>query len=692
MVDKRLADKLASVATKQIEAGVKLRQPRLDTIKQIEDLYNNKVESTFDGRINVPIPFMSGHIDTLMGKIDARPAVEYSPGDEADVAIVDKVTAAFRIDSTSMKAAWGRKDRQEKKLALISGRGISKIYAESPESKYRARYEVIDYHDFVCEGTQGHLEDQLYAGQMNIFRTPFALKRNATMGFYDKSQVGLLLARTDSQEYKKNEDLYKNKINRLQSLGLDPESNSYIGQPVINLTEWCMDFEGDRYFLVLDYRTGTWVRAERLVETFPVGEDYETGLYPYVTWATNDEAFAFWTKGAGDDILPVAEGMRIIINQTLTNMMRKNQPQRAVDPSVFPDPNELEWDRPDDIIITNPGKDPSKGVYTFQTPDLTASIDLVQYLDQFLGKKSGVNSDAQGAADKDVKVGVYYGNVQQAADRIGTIEKNYNESYAEKGYRYFWGLKTHCTEGKMVKMIGKTGVKWEELTRGELKDMQDVDVIVTGGTQEAELNAIKQKQQSEALASVTANPEYAAMLSKRWVIENTFRIAGFTDEDIQQALDVESDENREILNEASQAIQMILQGKQPKLNRGANAAFLQKILDFDTENLDYIKLDKAGNMVGIDKDLKAKSDALKAYAEAHYDIVIENTMRKARMQAQLEMRKAGEEMMKSGQFNQPVPTEMDQRMAALRPGEMAPANTPAGTAQQSQSISSTMSP
>lgn len=682
MVDKTLADNLTRIAVQQLEAGVKLRQPRLDTIKKIEDLYNNKIVATIDNRINVPIPFMAGHIDTMHAKIDSRPTVNFEPIYEGDAKVAEKVTAAFRRDSSSMKGSWARKDRQEKKLALMSGRGISKIYSESPKGKYKTNYDVVDYHDFVCEGTQGHLEDMLYKGQMNIFRTPAELKTKAQMGFYDTNQVNILLGRTNDGNFKRNEDLYKNKINRLQSLGLDPESNGYIGQKVVNLTEWVMDYEGKSCYLVFDYTTGTWVRCDLTAKVFPSGEDYPNGLSPWISWATHDEAFAFWTKGFGDDVMPVAEAMRIIINQILNNTMRRNQPMRAVDPSVFPDPNELEWDRPDDLVVSNPGKDPRSGIYTFETPEISASINLAQYLDQFLGKKTGVTADAQGAADRDVKVGVYYGNVQQVADRIGAVEKNYNESYAEKGYRYWCGLREHMTESKLVKLIGHRGVQWDLLTKEEVTESGDLDLVVSGGSQEAELNAVKQKQQSEAIAAVTGNPEFAPLVSKKWIIENSFKLAGFTDEDIQRALDVEGDGNDDLMKEAAHAIELILDGKTPRLNRGANTAFLQKLLDFDADNLDYIKLDKNGKQSGIDKKMKDKSDRLRAYADAHYEIVILNMKRRAMMQAKISEQRGV-------QFNMPVPTPKDQRLNVLRPGEM-PQGTAQGTAQMSQELTQAM--
>jgi len=704
-MNKTLADKLVSIAVQQREAGNKIKQPRIDTIKKIEDLYYNKITASFDARINIPIPFMSGQIDTVRAKIDNRPTIEFVPGEEGDIKLAKKVTESWRIDSSSMRAAWNRKDRQEKFLALMSGRGISKIYATNDNGKYTPHYEVIDYMDFYCEGTQGHLEDNLYCGLDNIFKTPDYLEEQAALGFYDKEQVARLISTTGSDEYKRNEDVYQNKFNRMKALGLTPELNAYVGQEVINLTEHCMDYEGKRYYLFFDPKSGIWVRCEELKDVYPVGEFFPGGVWPFVSWACFDEPFQFWTKGYGDDIMPIAEGTRIVINQVMNNTMRQNQPMKAVDQSVFPDTNELKWRMPDQLVLTTPGMDPSKGIYTFETPNITASLDVAQYLNQYVAQKTGVNAEAQGASDStEQKVGIYYGNVKESNDRIGLVEKNYNESYAEKGYRYYWGLRNNITELKMIQMIGKNGVNWDSITKSEMRKASDFDVIVTGGSAEQAADAIKQKQMAEAIAQLSGNAKTLEKLSPEWIVEQTLNIAGFDKDEIRRALDTEGSADEELMSDAAESIQMILEGRMPRLNRGANVAFLKKLFDFDADELDYIKLDKKGNQIGIDKEKFEQSQMLRAYADAHYDVVIENTMRNAKMQARLEEMKVGAMGGQVGApeganpitMGQPGIQEQNQMSVNDQAPSLSPENLPQGTpeatAQRSAQITGQVAP
>jgi hypothetical protein len=142
----------------------------------------------------------------------------------------------------------------------------------------------------------------------------------------------------------------------------------------------------------------------------------------------------------------------------------------------------------------------------------------------------------------------------------------------------------------------------------------------------------------------------------------------------------------------------------PRLNRGANVAFLKKLFDFDADELDYIKLDKRGNQIGIDKEKLEQSQMLRAYADAHYDVVIENTMRSAQMQARLEEMKAGA---MGGQVGAPEganPITMEQpgiqEQNQMSVGDQAPSEspmnlpqgTPEATAQRSAQITGQVAP
>lgn len=662
---------LVSVASEQLEAGLKSLRPRKDTVRDIVELYNNKVFRSEDNTTNIPFPFLASIVDELFSKIDNKPSVNfYLPNKKT---INQKLDSAWKQESSSMRAGWGRKDRAEKKMALLTGRGISKIYASSAMHKYKSHYDLVDFFSFVADPTRGHLDEGMYHGEIDIFKTKEELEFGVSNGVYLKEGVKKIIASRNptSADY----ETMQTKKDRLSSLGIDIQNDAYAGQKGVLFVEWVFKYKNEKFYLLFDPVSRIAIRAEKLKTIFT------NNLSPYVSWAANYDEFNFWSKGPADDIYPIAEASRVILNNAIENEKRRTRPMRIVESGVIPDVNELMDYVPDNVVIANPGR--SANIITLETPQVSASLDVAQYLKNLMQDFTGVVG--QGVEEKDTKVGVFYGQLQREADRIGIINKSYSESYAEKGYRFFWGLKDHLTEKKAVEMLGKNGLKLGEITKKDLEMVDDVDdVIVSGGQAEQELNTIKDKQQSDVLAQLTGNPIYGQKLSPEWVIRVSLQKAGFEEEQINQALDVEKGSNAEIIEEADEAIASILDGITPKLNMGANVSFMQRILDYTRDNIDYIKLDKFGKEIGIDKTLKKQHDELLAYMEAHQKIVLSN----ARQNIALKDQQIAQQ--NPTQINIPVTSEKEKKAALATPFE-SPIGTPEATAEASQIISGGLS-
>lgn len=610
-VTKELADKLTAIAVKQLEVGVKDKQKRLKDIQKNEDLYNGKNDRpALKGRFNVPLPIMSGFVDTLMAKIDDPPRIKFNNTKAGGLKLAQKVGAAWEVDSSSIRGKWAKKDRAAKKLAAFSGRAIYKYFAES-DPKYRSVLEVVDYNDFYCEPRGGgDLADHLFKGQANIWRTKKQLFRGVKSGLYDAAQLTQLMSKASGEAAAKSQELFKNKMARRAALGLDTDNDPYINQDVFSMVEHVMNYEGEDYYLFFEITTGTWMRVETVKEVFG------TELEPFVSWATHEDAFNFWSKAPCDDMRPIVEAMTIIFNQALDNRHQRNRPQRAFDPTIFTDPSQLEW-RPDGLVIAQPpeGKSISSGIYTFDTPEINGSIDLFQLLDNFSGQKTGITPSTQGTADKDVRVGVYFGDLQQVADRLGLLNKSYSECWAELGIRYYHGLREHMPEKLLVRMLGESGVEWNELLRSEVSgtDEEDFDITIAGGDAELQANEVAMKRRTETLDAILKDQKLSGLLSPSWSLQEMLRNGGYSEESIRQAMDTKNEGNQEILSEASSAIEQILEGKDPGHNRGATTAFVQKILDFATDN-------------ELETDVYRK---LMAYAKDHIPVAKENAARKA---------------------------------------------------------------
>ncbi len=612
------ANKHVDVVRRQIKTSVDYKRARMEEVQKSIDLYNGKTKKALKGRWNLPLPLMSGYIDTLLSKTDDTPRVKFGYQDVADMQRAAKAQAKFDQDSSSVEGRWALKDRMEKKIAGFYGYAVSKIFAyNDKDGKYRSVYEVVDPLDFEFEPMGGQfLRDHKFKGQRNIFKTKAELLEGATGDnpIYSKKQVLRLLALAGSSDSKKFDKLFQEKTERLRSLGFNPDLNNYVGSEIYNFTEWYYEYDGVKYYMLLEPHSGIWIRHKELKEVFESNED------PFTAWHTHPDPFNFLSKSPADDMRPVAEGLNIIFNQALDNREKKNYGQRAYDPEIFTDPSQLEW-RPDGLVEadTAGGTKPiGSGIYEFTIPDIPESgtINLMKFVDDITGLKTGVTASAQGESDEK-RVGIYYGNLQQVADRLGLYNKSYSEAWGEKGLKYYWGLREHIKSNKlMVKMIGDKGYNWVDLVKEDLNPTQQFNIEIVGGQAQIAMDELTKKTKMDSLIALIGNQTFAQKLNPEVTMEEILRNGGWEDGQIKRFMDTQSYGAEELISEAHQAIEEILDNKKPKLNRGATTVFMQTLLDYatDAEDLD-----------------ETTYQAIINYANDHMAIAAQNAVRKARL-------------------------------------------------------------
>lgn len=599
---------LLNTASNQLEAGLEHKKNRMEQVRKIEEMYLGKTRPALSNRFNVPFDsvVMNGFIDTILSRSDDPPKMEFRQTDEQFLRGAKKVTAAWERDSSSTMERWAQKDRLAKKLAFLSGRAIYKIWAES-DPEYKHNLQVVDHFDFVTEpGGGAFLDNHLFAGQINLFKTKTELDEGQKEGLYRKDGVAELLQGTPfTKEYL---EAYQQRSTRLTTLGLDASKN-YVGETIFNLTEWVMNFKGERYYLVFEPKQKVIIRLQPLKEVF------KSGLMPWVSWASHDHTM-FWSQGYGDSAYPVCDIFRVLMNQMLENVQKRNWNMRLYDPEVITDPKKLLF-TPDGLVraALRPGMTSvANSIYELQTPNTTnETLAIMNYVNAFIGEKTGVSPATQGTADEQ-KVGIYFGNLQQVSERFGLLNKQYVQGWADLGLRYDWGLYEHLPEKFAVKLIGLKGVEWDEIKKEDTEPDYTVSVVSTNA--EAQENEMKSRKQAGALAAIQANPVLFGQNNPKWINENILRSGGFGEEDIRLAMDTQNEGNQEVMARAAEAIAKIEKGERPKLFRGATTGFIQKIIDWAADKW-------------IDDQENKTYEELMAYANAHMQIATENMTRKA---------------------------------------------------------------
>lgn len=671
MIPETLQRTLVGIAQEQIRQCLVFRKPVITTIEKYLKAYNNNVERELKNRWNLPLPVIPGYIDTLMSKIDDPPQIDFEREEEADLKVAQKVTKVWEAESGPDKGNWSYVDRAVKKLAIFAGYGTYRYYAES-EPKYASHLDAVDFYDYIFEPTGGgDNEKHLFNGQLNIFRSASQIKEGIKSKQYQNSGGSQLLTAMDGLENKEvTQDVIDEKNERYAVLGLESQFSTYVGESVTPLAEMCLTYQGTRYYLFFDYKSGHVLRADKLVDVF--ADD----LYPYISWHTHEDIFNFTSKRTLDDIYPVSEGMRVIFNEAMNNLQKRNWGQRAYNTNVFKNPAQLKW-KMGGLAGVNlpPGTDVRTAIMDLKTEDNTASVErLMTFLDSFLGQKTGITASAQGVSEDDKKVGVLYADLQQVADRLGLLNKSYKEAWARLGKRFVTGCKTHLNEEYAVKLIGLHGVEWDSLKGSEINNL---NIKITGGNDEAQANEIKKAKQEKAIAQVIELGGGNTTAIKEVILKN----ADFDENTIKRLLESDMKGDDMIMSEAAQAMQvMVLNPKESleqlmkrndkgeaklKVNSGATIGYMEKIIDFVEDN-----------------DLEPLvEDNMMAFQALHLPIVQRNMDRKATQIGLEQSLSGGAPMGQPGQPARPPSSPASDNMAAQTPG------TPGATQSISQNTS-----
>lgn len=594
-------EKITTQALEQLRISRQYKRARMKQIQENEALYAGVVEKSIRNPFNECFPFMAGFVDHLKSKIDDDSNLLYSYQAEADLKRTQKINAFYDMESKSIEAnaSWELKHRHAKFNAILSGVAIYHYYSES-KPEYKSCLEVISHYDFHCEPRGGAiLENHLFCGQDSIYKNQEDIINSDT---YNQEQVKKLVADYQKNDYKQNNDPEDIRNNRARSLDQDPTTNNYVGQNVIKFVQWYTTYKGKRYYVLFNEDTRVWIRCCPIEDIFP------DGLYPYVAWHTNEDGDLFWSKAPADDARTVARIINTMINQELYNRQKRNYGQRGYDAEMFPNVKALADWRPDGLVPVNTfgGLRPiSAGVYEFKVGDLNGTLDLVTWLEQFTGKQIGYTASSAGQAEGDKKVGVFEGEVKQVEQLIGVKNKSFRNAISRLGLLFKQGLDHNLKKEVAIKLMGAKGIEWDVLRPEDLKTDKPVSIQPIGGTSEMQLKQINDNNKKNTLPLLqTVNPQ--------WKERQMLLLSNYTEDDVKDAFSTDTFAQKELMSEAAQAEQEIVEGKNPPLNRGADSNFMEHITNFatNTEDLDI-------------ETYKRLMD----YAFAHTDIAVQNEAR-----------------------------------------------------------------
>lgn len=611
-----LRDEAVVFACNLIDSWSKGAKKRLDKIREIELSYNGEVRPSLKGRSNFPFPVLAKYVDELQGRLDELPAFRVGPdGRNSKLLVARKIQAAIDKFKKPTRGDWARQDRMGRTFSIFAGYCAFDFYTEVDERKgFLGKARPIDHNDFVFDFLGGNdLEAHRGVGEFPLLRSEDELNDRVDMGLYYKREVNRLIKSTSDSNAQKNKLALEGRYARYKALGIDIQNTDTPDTKMFALAQMQITFKGTRYLITFDYQTRICLRFELLTDVYKASR----GLYSIDLYQTHETPNSVMCKAPVDDIYAVAEGMRLKVNQVFDASTKQLWSQTIYDPNFFPDPSQLEWRRPDQLIVgrAHNNRPISEGIHKMTAEfDYSGNVDFVKYLDQFLAGVVGINPND--VSEETKRVGVMFGQLQKTAARLGVQNKSYAEMWARGILRILFGMKDNMTEPMMVKLIGTRGVEWGELKREELEDPEDYEIIVEGSTVESELNEAMKQDRQKALDKIATDPDLKKEVSPRWLVEEILKTGRFDEEAVRRALDAKNYGSEESIARADLAIEQILKGKEPKQFQGADIAFVSYILDY------------AMRLSDDDSHTAEERVKILKYGQSHMEIVTRNQARK----------------------------------------------------------------
>jgi hypothetical protein len=610
-----LRDRLVRQALQEITFAREHKKERiLQHWHVTEKLYYGKKKSVEPGRSNVMLPKMAGFINALLSKIDTPPIIRYKPSDNADTKGAKRLTALFEQDAKPTSMNFDMKDIIGKKQALMYGRAIYEYHASS-DTGYKANLEPVDVYDFLIDPSAGGMDLELarYLGRGGIIKDKYELTTGVEEGRYDKAAVKKLLK---SEKEEQGGDAVEEspgqaggdepaKENRYVSLAVDAKVLMLPG--MFRFREWYTTADGKRYYMLINEE------YEVALTIDPIVKRFESGLYPYWSWAPDPDLTEFWTPASADLVKEIFMAQDVIINQGLDNNEDINKPMRGFDIDAIYDPVMLKR-RPDGLVPFKAGTDMSRAVHTFETKPISNTVLLYNALESIQEKEGGATAEAKGTSNQD-KVGIYEGNLANLADRFGLLNKSYANAYHRFALLYFHGVCEHLNVKTAIKMIGEDGVEIEEITKrdiiGKGKKRREFEISVSASDAERSADAADRKDKLTFISNNRQNQ----LLNQGMLTHLEAELVGWDQDQIAQMFDPTPYAGSDIMGECSRDIQQILDGQNPPANRAANLQYLRKIVRY---------LQDKGENMGVDTQKR-----MMAYIDKLIPIVAKNTGKSA---------------------------------------------------------------
>lgn len=502
------------------------------------ELYRDKViVNRLTQRQSVNLPLMKGQIRSLLKDVDDMPVIYFENLDN------DKQAELFKNEYWKWTVEYNKMELQDivdKRQVFLFGRsfdqwqiadGKVKMTVQDPEDILISRYcNPFDLHS------------SRYLIHLNIFVPLSSLSKNKD---YDQKEVAELQkyfsTRLGLVKANENEKQLVEKNQKMRDMGVPDVDDPRLGETYVELAlhfvyrdnevEDALDKKGNAIKKEIPTQIYLYVLAENnrtlmkkpLEQVIGMTKDhFWRNHFPYNSWADDLERQDFWSDAVADIIRTPNKVLnswfsQLVENRTLRNfgMHYYNSNLEGFNPQTM---QPIPWGWYGIPIPPNGNLDAV--MKKVDVPDLSESLDEMNFLISITEKASGATSTQQGAqAERQITLGEIKFALTEAKERIKGMSKFYTPVWKDRGLMFIKLLEAAPDKLDAV-MIYKKGRNTTDVYSREVspKDWQTplgyrVRIWSQDEKDSTDLNGLQ--KQNAVKAAMPNNPKVAEIYNRK---------------------------------------------------------------------------------------------------------------------------------------------------------------------------------
>lgn len=419
------------------ESGYNYRERRQEDWRENYTLYRDKVTvNRLEQRQSVNLPLMKQTLKTLLKDVDDMPVIYFENLDN------DKQAEIFLNEYWKWTIEMNRmelKDIVDKKQDMFFGRsfdqmqiadGMVKFTIQEPEDILVDRY--LDPAD---------LDSARFLIHTHIFVPLSDLEKNKE---YDQKAVHDLkmwhISDKGLMKAHDNQDMLQRKQQKMSDLGLSDVYDPVLSETYVELSlHFVYKKEAgseEQLWLFVEADDKVILLKKPLEQIIGTTKDhYWRNHFPYNTWADDLDRQDFWSDGIADMVRTPNKVINSWFSQLVENRTLRNFGMHYFDstiegfqPQTF-SPVAWGW-------YGVPGK-PQDVLQKVDIPDLSESLDEMEFIIQMTEKSTGATATQQGAqTERQITLGEVQLALGEAKERIKGMSKYYTQVWKDRAYKF----------------------------------------------------------------------------------------------------------------------------------------------------------------------------------------------------------------------------------------------------------------